>query len=425
MQQRQEQKQKLHPQTITALAVLQLDLCQLQSYIAAALLENPVLESDAPPMLTLRGEPEEPHTAAFRSSEQQTDVPDRRTVAYGEDLTTHLLFQLEALRLPPALRYRAEQLVRSLDENGYLPAFEAAGTAEETQQAIAIVQSLEPAGVCARNLSECLCLQLKAQGETGLAYQLAANHLAQLGKHQFRAVSLALGVSDAQVRAAFAKIRTLSPHPCAAFSNEQSVSYAVPDILLQQTNEGFSLALNHTPVLKCSAFYEKLGRETEDAELRQYINQKRTQAAWLIRCIEQRESTILRCAEEILRRQEAYFKGEAPLAAMTLQDIALAVGIHVSTVSRALNGKYIQTPRGTMLLNDLFSAQLGSVGSVSANMAQEAISALIREEDKRDPLSDMRLSELLSARGIPISRRTVAKYRELLRIPSAAGRKKA
>ena len=239
------------------------------------------------------------------------------------------------------------------------------------------------------------------------------NPLADLAEEKFK-----------EVQEAYRQIQSLSPYPCAEFSRAQDDGYVVPDVLLQEKDGVLSVAVNraYTPELSVSSFYRSLVRETDDPEARQYIVKKVSQAEWLISCIRQREETLLRCCQEILKRQLPYFRSGQALAPMTMQDIAQAVGLHTSTVSRALSGKYIQTPQGVRLLRSLFSAKLAG-GEVSGVMAQQAIAVLVQQEDKHAPLSDQVLAERLQAQGIDISRRTVAKYRQLLQIPSAATRR--
>lgn len=445
MQLLHEQKttQQLHPRLITAMQILQMDLCQLQGLISNALLENPVLESELPhESLSVQteaprtdGTEDEPedcgfaHTGAANDQQTPRDYIDRSSADYDEDLVSHLLYQLSQKRLS-AEEYRwAEYVVRCLDKDGYLreDAQSLADAAElpKLLAAIRLVQSLDPAGVCARNLSECLCLQLAARGETGLAYRIAQSHLQSLGRHAYVTIAAALDADEKDVIAAGETIRALTPFPCSSFSSKEESSYLTPDVLVVEDENGRHAALNRANdfSLRISTFYRKLQKESEDCEVRRYISEKITQAEWLIRCVSRREDTILRCADEILQKQRDFFDGHSPLQPMTMQQLALATHLSVSTVSRALNGKYIQTPHGAWKMSDLFTAGLGKSGSVSSDLAKKRIAALIRAEDKRAPLSDQRLSELLSEQGIPLSRRTVAKYRDALHIPSAPSRK--
>ena len=425
----QEQKpvQQQRPQMYAAVEILQLDVCQLQSYINTALLENPTLECGAAPGVSLLDDLSTGgHAAAGEDAEHmQPDFADRDAVAYGEDLTTHLQFQAERLSLEPELQRAVLAVIHALDADGYLRTdVSALGPAALVDAAVQIVQRLDPPGVGARTLSECLCLQLQALGESGLACTIAEHYLEQAGHHAFAAIAASEHVPLAAVQEAYRQIQSLSPYPCAEFSRAHDDGYVVPDVLLQEKDGVLSVAVNraYTPELSVSSFYRSLVRETDDPEARQYIVKKGSQAEWLISCIRQREETLLRCCQEILKRQLPYFRSGQALAPMTMQDIAQAVGLHTSTVSRALSGKYIQTPQGVRLLRSLFSAKLAG-GEVSGVMAQQAIAVLVQQEDKHAPLSDQALAERLQVQGIDISRRTVAKYRQLLQIPSAATRR--
>lgn len=440
MQLRQEQKasQQLRPQMLTAMQILQMDTLQLHGYLSSLLLENPTLESKAPAEKPrenrLRAGEELSGDTAYGSWQTQEqnpyeNAPDKNRPAYGEDLVSHLTFQLEKRCVDAELRRWAVYVVYNLDETGYLRTAPEELTDEKNmpllRRAVQLVQQLEPAGVGARDLSECLCLQLTALGETGLPYTIAQNHLREMGKHLYGAIARQQNVSEAEVRAACARIRSLSPTPCSAFCRDTASAYITPDILVSDVSGNLTAEINHAhlPVLAVSAFYSRMEKETEDRAVRQYLTQKISQARWILQCLSQREDTILRCANEILVRQADFFAGSAPLQPMTMNDIACAIGVHVSTVSRALSGKYMQTPYGTWKAGDLFTAALGKTKDVSADRARKAIRALIEQENPKSPLSDQRLSQLLTDRGIPISRRTVAKYRDALQIPTAALRK--
>lgn len=430
----QEQKavQQQRPQLFAAVEILQLDVCQLQSYISTALLENPALECGEAPGVSLLGDLDGSGSAGSGvpgedgPAMRPADFADAGAVAYGEDLTTHLLFQAGLLKLEPALYSAAQAVIHALDSDGYLrtPLDTLGADHALMEAALRVVQHLDPSGVGARSLSECLCLQLRAEGECGLPYRIAELYLEQAGRHAFATIAASEHVPLAAVQEAYRRIQCLSPYPCAEFSAAVEESAVVPDVLLTERDGAFSVSVNraYTPELTVSPFYQALGHESEDPEVRQYLAKKVTQAEWLIHCIAQREQTLLRCCEEILRRQTPYFRGDGPLAPMTMQDVALAVDLHVSTVSRALNGKYIQTPRGVRPLRSLFSAKLAS-GEYSGDMVQQMLETLVRAEDKRAPLSDQQLAEQLAAQGITISRRTVAKYRQQLQIPPAASRK--
>lgn len=395
----QEQKpvQQQRPQMYAAVEILQLDVCQLQSYISTALLENPTLECGAAPAVSLLDDLPAGRRGNGEDVEglPQPDLADKDAVAYGEDLTTHLLFQAERLSLEPTMQRAVFAVIHALDPDGYLRAdLSSFGPAPIFDAAVQIVQRLDPPGVGARTLSECLCLQLRALGESGLPCRIAERYLEQAGHHAFAAIAASGQVPLAAVQEAYRQIQCLSPYPCAEFCRASDDSYVIPDVLIHEKDGVLSVSVNkaYTPELTVSSFYRSLGHESEDPEVRQYLAKKVSQAEWLIHCIRQREQTLLRCCQEILKRQMPYFLSRQPLAPMTMQDIVQAVGLHASTVSRALSGKYIQTPQGIRLLRSLFSAKL-SGGEVSGVMAQRAIAALVRKEDKRAPRRPVRRTQ--------------------------------
>lgn len=439
LQQGQKNTQQLRPQMLSAARILHMDAAELGGYLLALQLENPMLEYC--PAEDLIEQPPEPDDGYDRADAGQSGaphddgapyagVPDRAHAAYGEDLTTHLRFQLDRMRLDARVYRRAVSLILQLDDAGYLRTpLEALGPPEDAplwREALCIVQSLDPAGVGARDLSECLCLQLHARGETGPACAIAAGFLSEMGKRMYATIATRLDVSEAQTRAACDLIRSLSPAPGARFASPENADYLVPDLLVRRHDGALFAELNRArqPTATLSPFYSRLVRETADPAVRQYLTQKQSQATWTLACIAQREATVLRCANEILKRQRAFFTGDGPLAAMTMEDLSAALGIHVSTVSRALHGKTIQTPHGVRALGTLFPAALDASAGVSADHARRSIAALIAQEDAAAPLSDAKLSELLTARGIPVSRRTVAKYRQALHIPAAIYRRR-
>ncbi len=442
LQQGQKNVQQLRPQMLSAARILHMDAAELDGYLSALQLENPMLEycpAEEPQQMPPETPPEQddgdPMDGERASAPQQGGasyayLPDRAQVAYGEDLATHLRFQLDRLRPSAPVYLRAVSIVLQLDDAGYLRTpLASLGPSDEQplwREALFLVQSLDPPGVGARTLSECLCLQLRARGEAGLPCAIAAGFLPEMGKRMYGAIAARLGVSEPQVRAACDVIRSLSPAPGARFAPPEEAGYLVPDLLVRRHGGALFAEFNRSrqPAASLSPFYSRLVRETADPAARQYLLQKQQQAKWTLACIAQREATVLRCANEILKRQRAFFTADGPLAAMTMEDISAALGIHVSTVSRALHGKTIQTPHGVRELGALLPAALGASGGVSADHARRWIAQLIAQEDAAAPLTDQKLSELLTARGIPASRRTVAKYRQALHIPAAVYRRR-
>ncbi len=355
----------------------------------------------------------------------QPDFADRDAVAYGEDLTTHLQFQAERLSLEPELQRAVLAVIHALDADGYLRTdVSALGPAALVDAAVQIVQRLDPPGVGARTLSECLCLQLQALGESGLACTIAEHYLEQAGHHAFAAIAASehvplcrrAGGLPADPEPFALSVRGIQPRAGRRLCRPRRAPAGKDGVLSVAVNRAY------TPELSVSSFYRSLVRETDDPEARQYIVKKGLAG----RMAHQLHPAAGGDAPALLSGNSeaaaAVFPFGQALAPMTMQDIAQAVGLHTSTVSRALSGKYIQTPQGVRLLRSLFSAKLAG-GEVSGVMAQQAIAVLVQQEDKHAPLSDQVLAERLQAQGIDISRRTVAKYRQLLQIPSAATRR--
>jgi len=445
-----KQTQTLSPQMVQSMEILQMGSQELLEYIEEAVQENPVLETDqahgqADEFNLLRRKLEwlESTDTQNRYYHQQDNDSDTDPLAnYGgvedgeENLYFYILSQLQVLELPADLMGAARYLVESLNGNGYLdePLSDLArelGVGEELmERALVVVQSLEPAGVAARSLSECLCLQLQRHREdTSLAQKIALGQLDALSKSRYNLIAKELGASPEEVRAACDLIRTLNPKPGTGFAAREHLTYINPDIFVVSFHDHFELLTNDYffPRLQLSGYYKDLMGETEDQEVKEYLTDKVRQAKWVVRSIEQRRSTLMSCAECILEVQEAFFrKGPGHLVPMGLADVAARLGVHESTVSRAIKDKYIQCSQGVYPLSYFFSRGLGGTpgdAGASPDAAKALLKKLVGEEDKKKPLSDQKLCAIMAERGCQLSRRTVAKYRDELGIPSTAGRK--
>ena len=340
------------------------------------------------------------------------------------------------MELPPEVLAAARFLVESLNQNGWLDepledlAVQMERPMEVVEQALAVVQSLEPAGVGARSLSECLVLQLQRRHEdSALAIQIAKDHLEALSKNRYGLIAKALGVTQEEVYAACEVIRSLNPRPGSGFAARENLTYINPDIFVVNFPDHFEILTNDYffPSLNVSSYYCRMLKDSEDSEVKEYLMGKVRQAKWVVRSIEQRRSTLLQCAEHILELQEDFFRhGPGHLRPMSLADIAQRVGVHESTVSRTVKDKYIQCASGVYPLSYFFSRSLGgSADAASPDAAKALLKKLIAGEDKKKPLSDQKLCELMSREGCELSRRTVAKYRDALGIPSTTGRKQS
>ena len=325
-------------------------------------------------------------------------------------------------------------LVGSIDSRGYLavPLAEAAratGVKEDiATQVLATIQSFEPAGVGARTLAECLRLQAKRRGiYEGLVARIIDAHLEDVANSRIKEIASAEGVRPSDVQMAVDIVRTLTPKPGAAYGSDDP-GYITPDVVVRPYGAGWRIELTSggVPGLHISRLYQEAAGY--DEETQSYIRGRLSAAAWLIKNIETRRETIRRVAEEIVRRQRPVLTdGLSRLAPMTMQDVAEAADVHESTVSRAVQGKYIEMPSGIYPMKAFFTANLAAgagEAAYGARQVQDALAALVAAEDPKKPLSDAKLAKLLADKGLEISRRTVVKYREQLGIPSSVKRKR-
>ena len=451
-----KQTQTLSPQMMQSMEILQMGSQELLEYIQDQVQENPVLEmeekygkGDDTAVLQRKLEWLESTDAQNRYYHQQDTEDDEKDPIsnYGtvdereENLYLYVLSQLEVMDLEPELLPVGRFLVESLNQNGWLDesveglAGELGKPVEEVEKALAAVQSLEPAGVGARNLSECLVLQLQRRHEDSeLAIRIARDYLDPLSKSRYGLIAKSLGVCQEEVRTACDLIRTLNPRPGGGFAARENLVYINPDLFVVNFPDHFELLTNDYffPDLNISGYYCRMLKSTEDNEVKDYLMGKVRQAKWVVHSIEQRRSTLLRCAECILELQEEFFRrGPGHLKPMCLADIAQKVGVHESTVSRTVRDKYLQCASGVYPLSYFFSRSLGAPAArpgteenaSSPDFAKALLKKLICGEDKRKPLSDQKLCERMAREGCELSRRTVAKYRDELGIPSTTGRK--
>lgn len=451
-----KQTQTLSPQMMQSMEILQMGSQELLEYIQDQVQENPVLEmeekygkGDDTAVLQRKLEWLESTDAQNRYYHQQDTEDDEKDPIsnYGtvdereENLYLYVLSQLEVMDLEPELLPVGRFLVESLNQNGWLDesvedlAEELGKPVEEVEKALAAVQSLEPAGVGARNLSECLVLQLQRRHEDSeLAIRIARDYLDPLSKSRYGLIAKSLGVCQEEVRTACDLIRTLNPRPGGGFAARENLVYINPDLFVVNFPDHFELLTNDYffPDLNISGYYCRMLKSTEDNEVKDYLMGKVRQAKWVVHSIEQRRSTLLRCAECILELQEEFFRrGPGHLKPMCLADIAQKVGVHESTVSRTVRDKYLQCASGVYPLSYFFSRSLGAPAArpgteentSSPDFAKALLKKLIGGEDKHKPLSDQKLCERMAREGCELSRRTVVKYRDELGIPSTTGRK--
>jgi len=385
---------------------------------------------------------------------EQTDKPSfENFLSQPSTLTDHLSWQLGSLNLSSDVRAAAEYVVGNLDEDGYLmagdeellaglvreyePAPGAAPAAELLAEAVQLVQNLDPVGVATRSLRECLLVQIAAQrrdasGGDGEVFSLAARivdqHLLLLQKRDLREMTKVLGAPPEAIQHAIDFIRTLDPRPGQRF-NRSDARLIEPDVAFVKRGGEFVVVMNEEdlPTLRLNHGYRKLlSQEGTERDVKEYVKERYRSALQLMRNIEQRKNTILRTCEAIVRRQGEFLeRGVDALKPMMIKDVAEEIGVHPSTVSRAVSSKYVHTSQGVFELRFFFSEGVhGPEGSSTPLMLlKRKVKKLIDEEDPRKPLTDDLIASMLEAQGIDVTRRTVAKYREDLRIPSTHQRR--
>lgn len=462
------QKLIMTPQLQQAIKILQLSRHELTQLISQEMVENPVLE-EVDEDIT---EEEPKHTTGIlldRTKEKKespieelrylTDDyfeergSDGRDLGYFEDgedetpsyehflykpatLIDHLLWQLRLSTSERVMEEIGEVIIGNLDENGYLQSSLeeissiSGAKPEDVERALNLIQSFDPIGVAARDLRECLILQIRNLGLQGTPVEeIVKNHLLDVEKKRYDTIAKELNIPLNDVLTAIEVIEGLEPKPGRAYLNVD-VKYITPDVYVQKVGDDYVITLNEDgmPKLRLSPFYKNLIRAKNSlspAE-RGYIEEKFKSALWLIKSIEQRERTIYKVADSIVRFQKDFFeKGLDYLKPMTLKDIAEALSMHESTISRTTTNKYIHTPHGLFELKFFFSGGLQSgEDRVSTLYVRNMIRKMVSYEDPRKPLSDQQIAEMLRKNDINIARRTIAKYRLELNIPPTSIRKR-
>lgn len=436
-----KQSQQLSPRMVQNLEVLQMGSLQLLEYIQNLAQENPTVEADENTQTEIESFENKLRWLAsndiqnkvyYKADEDGYDPFYAYDAERDETLSEYLLKQLGAIKIPENIAAAVRFIVESLDESGFLPESdeviaESVGcTASQAAQAAGLVQSLDPPGAGARSLSQCLLIQLRGAGDA-LAEDIAENHLALLGKNQYNRISKLTGAPEPEVVRACNVIRSLNPRPASGFAAKEKSVYITPDLFVVTFPEHFELITNdyYFPSVKINDYYSNLYKNCGDKEVKQYLSEKLKQAKWAMGSIDQRKKMILRCAEIIVERQVRFFRfGPGNLVPMTLSDLSNELSVHDSTVSRAVKDKYLQCASGIYPLSYFFTRSIGpESGGMSSDRAQAEIRDLLDSEDVKKPYSDSALCQLLKQRGIEISRRTVAKYRDAMGIGSTNARR--
>jgi RNA polymerase sigma-54 factor len=493
IQQSLKQELKMTPEMLQSIRILQMNTLELSEYIAQEVETNPVLEEMLPPTEVISSEqlqermedrtidPLDAYDRYDRyerydyfersgnsSSGASNDASDfEKYVHQDETLQEHLLEQLASFRIPERIFRVCEYLIGSLDDDGYLPADEEWLDAErdmsaddnrlkhqgdslnnnglnerselsqdEYNQALELLQGMDPIGVGARNLPECLKLQLKERG--ALTPQLQAlidTMLEDIASNQIGKIAKMLGIRKMEARDLVGIIRDLEPKPGRRFSDGQAVPFLVPDVIVEKIGNQLHVRLNDdaTPRLQLSGYYrDLLARNKRDREVSTYLSDKFRSAEYLMQGVRQRGDTLLRITEAIVAHQSTFFEpGNKFLSPLTMQELADELELNVSTVSRAIDGKYMECDGGIFSLRHFFGSGVtlsnndsNESDAISSVAVHQMIVDLINDEDKTHPLSDQKIADWLIANGVHISRRTVAKYREAEGIESTSKRKK-
>ena len=484
------QELKINPRLYQAMDLLYMPLLDLQQHLKQELLNNPFLE-----MVEADDDEEtevEPGSEMEVPAGDQPEVPEAKESPTGEDgvdweevlqegfdeerpreerdqreyfepvsierrdLGDHLSDQIQLLDLSPRALRLAEEIAGNVNDDGYLAssledilasfndelkrAAESAGLAmdglamvelAEAEAMLRTVQGLDPAGVAARDLRECLLLQLKDNGREGCdSWRVVAECFEELIAHRWGEISRRLSLPAAEVQVAADEIARLDPKPGLRYSGA-SDNYVIPDMVVEKIDGRYHVFLNdfNLPRLKLSKSYMEIARDKKkfDTAHKEFIASRMNSANWMIQAIEQRRQTMLKVMHYIVERQRDFFeRGVQFLKPLTLREVADVIGMHESTVSRVTNEKFCQTPRGVLPLNYFFSSGLATTGGedVSARGIKDQIGKLVEHEDAKRPLTDQAIVTILKKAGVVIARRTVAKYRDQLGVLSARMRKR-
>lgn len=465
-----QQTMKLAPQVIQSIEILQLSTMALIEHIRCELEENPVLEEILTPVNEKVAQEENEglnsHDDARDNNEEfykpsriedewtdyfsQTfsrrrnfdDEIDRKqqaienTASKPISLQEYLLEQLSLITLPEDIEEICENIIYNIDNNGYLQCpmeeivefFGNKITLNKANEALNIVQSMEPPGVGARDLKECLLLQLdKKEGHYSLAKTIVTNYLGDIEAKRYPYIASKTNYDLKVVKDAINSISALNPKPCSMF-NTEIVPYVIPEVKIELIDGKYEVILlnNNIPQIYINDYYNRMLNKNSGHETYGYIQKKMISAKWLVDALEQRRNTLFKVTDKIVNLQKKFFdEGIFHLKTLKMQDVADAIGMHVSTVSRAISHKYAQTPQGTYELKFFFTGGYKTNNGTmeSWETMRQKLADIVANEDKNDPLSDEALMKKLQTCGIDISRRTITKYRRIMKIPSSRRRR--
>lgn len=450
-----KQTQTLSQRMIQSAEILQMTSQELNTYINELALENPVIDIVEPPTAEEQRESIEQQEWLNSFNEENYYLYQRQNndddydfksswninTDDGETLQDYLWSQLITENFTDQETEIIKFMLECLDNKGYLEeSIETIASyfgtdTEIVEELLSDLQSLDPSGVCARTLEECLKLQLERRDMlTPVLESIIDNCLEMVAKNQIPAIARKLRLSPAETAGYCQIIKSLNPKPGVSFSSRDQLRYIIPDVTIVKFKDHFDILLNESmyPTIELNSYYRQMNQNPESSELKEYLGNKIRQAEWVKQCVTQRGKTLMQVSRAILEHQEEFFTfGPAHLNPLRLADIAQELDIHESTVSRAVSKKYLQCSWGVYPMNFFFSRSVAVQESSSESGTQSVTAAdikrvlreIIEEENKKKPYSDRLLGEKLAERGISISRRTVAKYREEEGIADASGRK--
>lgn len=445
----QEQKLIMTQQMQLSLKLLQMSNFELQTYIEKEVQENPVIDleykksdSDSKNEIDYKSlikylEFDDYGHGSYVRDKDENEVSPLNFVSEQKSLKEFLLEQILEIDEIEIVKTVCKYLIENINEKGYLDITleeveeELSITHKLAEKCLKIVQDLDPPGICARDLKECLKIQLRLKGiKDENIYEIIDNYLELMAENKYNVIAKNLKISVKEAQEYGDLIKSLEPKPSRGFFTGEETNFIVPEAYIKKIDGKYHVIINDDllPRLNINQLYKNIINNDNNTDTVKYVKDKLSSAMNLIKSINQRKNTIYRILEKIVEVQKNYFDfGEAFLKPMTLKEIADSLDIHESTVSRAIKDKYINTDRGTVKIKDLFTTGLSksdSLENVSAKIIKKEISAIIEKEDKSKPVSDQKICDILQEKGIEISRRTVAKYREGMGIKSSSKRKR-
>lgn len=460
----QTQKLIMTPELRQAIQILQFNNVELMEFIYKQLEVNPFLESvDNRNQESASGDDRDNDSSyekdnsndeidwkeitekyddlSYKAYEKNVDVDEKQSfesyTSKKMSLKDHLMVQLGVSVKTSKEKRIGEFIIESLDNKGYLGcsiqdiSLLLNEDVVEVERVLRLIQTFDPVGVGARNLSECLMIQLKEKGiQDKNAYIIAENYLEEIATNKVQKIAKDLKISVTRVQSICDIIKMLEPKPSRGFIvDSDNIRYIVPDVTIEKINDEYIIIVNdnNLPTLTISNYYRSMINNLDDKEANKFLTDKLNSSMWLIKSIEQRRMTLYKVTESILKFQRKFFdEGKTALKPLVLKDVADDIGVHESTVSRATNGKYVQTPRGLFELKYFFASSISEADGdgISSTSVKTQIQKLINDENSQKPLSDQKIAEMLINEGINISRRTVAKYRDEMRIPSSSMRRR-